>query len=73
MDQSRRQSLTNSYHKPEHFSGIGIDNVDNRLKLLYGSDYGVNIVSREGGGATVSIVFPARHAQKQTEREPADG
>lgn len=46
--------------KSEHFTGIGIGNVDERIKLIYGLDYGINIVSGEGKGTTVTLVVPKK-------------
>lgn len=37
------------------FSNIGISNVDMRLKLYFGSDYGVGIRSEIGSGTTVTL------------------
>lgn len=45
--------------KAQHYSGIGIKNVDDRLKLLYGSAYGIRVESREHEGTTVTISVPA--------------
>ncbi|HIW32494.1 MAG TPA: sensor histidine kinase [Candidatus Paenibacillus intestinavium] len=39
--------------------GIGIRNVDQRIKLHYGKQYGVSIYSKRGMGTTVCIVVPA--------------
>lgn len=44
--------------KSEHFTGIGINNVDNRIKLIYGQDYGIDIQSEAGRGTVVSLRFP---------------
>ncbi|MVQ40077.1 HAMP domain-containing protein [Paenibacillus sp. MAH-34] len=38
--------------------GVGINNVDERLKLYYGKEYGVQIQSRSGEGTTVTIIIP---------------
>lgn len=38
--------------------GIGIQNVDERLKLYYGQNYGIAINSRPGHGTEVTIVIP---------------
>lgn len=43
------------------FSGIGIRNVHDRLKLLYGEEYGVTISSTPGEGTKVKIRIPAEH------------
>lgn len=46
--------------KKEHLTGIGILNVDDRLKLLYGEDYGVRLESEEGKGTRVTVTVPAQ-------------
>lgn len=40
-------------------SGIGISNVNERLKVLYGDNYRMAIDSREGEGTRTEIEFPA--------------
>lgn len=40
------------------FSGIGVRNVNDRLELLYGEGYGVNIVSNQGEGTRITITIP---------------
>lgn len=49
-------SSTSSNHK--HFTGIGIRNVDDRIKLLYGDEYGIKIHSKPGAGTTIIISLP---------------
>lgn len=44
--------------KKEHFSGIGMNNVDERLKLLFGQEYGVKIKSSKEEGTTVIVTIP---------------
>lgn len=43
--------------KSEHFTGIGIGNVDERIRLIYGNDYGINITSEEEKGTTVTLIL----------------
>ena len=50
--------------KSEHFTGIGIGNVDERIKTIYGMDYGINIFSEEGKGTRVILLL---------RREPESG
>ena len=42
--------VQNLYSSPTsnhiHFTGIGIKNVDDRIKLLYGNEYGVTIIAK---------------------------
>lgn len=44
--------------KERHFSGIGIVNVDERIKLLFGEYYGMDITSTQGYGTKVCIRLP---------------
>ncbi|HET6444506.1 MAG TPA: sensor histidine kinase [candidate division Zixibacteria bacterium] len=51
-------------HEPQNakcirFSGIGIDNVDERIKLHFGDRYGLQIESQIGQGTTVRISIPS--------------
>lgn len=39
-------------------SGIGIKNVNDRMKLIYGNDYGVEIKSELGKGTEIIILLP---------------
>src|SRR5690606_5732160 len=52
------QRLPNYKSKRQKFSGIGVRNVDERIKLLYGDTYGVEIASQVGEGTTVKIMLP---------------
>ena len=45
-------------NKSDVRSGIGIINVDRRIKLYYGEAYGVNITSDYGVGTKVNITIP---------------
>lgn len=44
--------------KEQHFTGIGIDNVNTRIKLLFGEQYGVTISSEPNFGTTVRVTIP---------------
>ena len=39
-------------------SGVGVYNVDSRIKLLYGENYGISIQSELDEGTTVKILLP---------------
>lgn len=41
------------------FRGIGVSNVQQRIKLKYGEQYGVHVESEIGSGTVVEIKFPA--------------
>ncbi|MCK8059087.1 MULTISPECIES: sensor histidine kinase [unclassified Fusibacter] len=40
--------------------GVGLSNVDQRLKLVYGEDFGLKIDSKIGVGTTVTFTIPKR-------------
>lgn len=50
-------------------SGVGITNLDERLKLEYGPAYGVAIDSVPGEGTTVVILLPVLHENEHDKRE----
>lgn len=58
MEVNRGERLPNYKSKRQLFSGIGIKNVDERIKLLYGKAYGVEINSVKGEGTKVKIKLP---------------
>ncbi|MMZ62304.1 Histidine kinase-, DNA gyrase B-, and HSP90-like ATPase [compost metagenome] len=45
--------------KKHRLSGIGVSNVHSRIRLLFGSRYGIRIQSEEGYGTAVMITVPA--------------
>lgn len=46
--------------KGEHFTGIGVNNVDDRIKMIYGMNYGINIISEKDQGTSITILFPLK-------------
>lgn len=66
MNQSKAEQVVKQETKKEHFSGIGIHNVQDRLRLLYGGNYGIRIESVEQEGTTVVVTLPVR---RRTEDE----
>lgn len=52
------ETLPNPKNNRQLFSGIGIRNVHDRIELLYGSPYGVTIMSKVGEGTRVTVTLP---------------
>ncbi len=52
------KGILNREPSSEHSSGVGLKNVNERIKLYYGSGYGVDIASEIEVGTTVSIWIP---------------
>ena len=57
------QELVENYnqHKPESVakhSGIGIENVNERIRFYYGNEYGATIESVENAGTKIVIKLP---------------
>ncbi|MGE7609234.1 cache domain-containing sensor histidine kinase [Peribacillus frigoritolerans] len=57
-------------NKPELRSdlGIGVTNVNRRIQLLFGDQYGLDLNSRVNEGTTVSIVLPYQKAHSETDQ-----
>jgi len=46
------------FKKGQKFSGIGIDNVNERIKMNFGAEYGLQIESEVGKGTVVRLMLP---------------
>lgn len=51
--------LTDSNRKRKHGSGVGLININNRVQILFGKEYGLLIESEPDEGTRVSIRIPA--------------
>jgi len=54
-------------------SGYGINNVNQRIKLYYGQEYGLSIESEYRHGTRVSLVIPLQHAPAFRAAQALDG
>ncbi len=54
----RPETLEAMRTQSNHSDRYGLKNVEERIKLKYGPDYGIRIGSRYGAGTTVQIVLP---------------
>ncbi|MBO7745065.1 sensor histidine kinase [Paenibacillus sp. MWE-103] len=54
-----RRRLSQPADGPEHGDGMGMSNVNARIKLLFGEEYGLFVSSEAGKGTTVKLLIPA--------------
>lgn len=47
------------------YSGFGIRNVEERIQLFYGKEYGISVNSRYGSGTKVNIHIPVMEEEKE--------
>ena len=52
------------YEGDDHKESIGIKNVDKRIKLYYGQEYGLDIKSKENVGTTTRITMPFKQVNE---------
>lgn len=55
MPQTNLQFISKKKEKRNHFSGIGLTNIHERLQLLYGKEYGIEVFSMKEIGTTIKI------------------
>lgn len=68
MTKEKVNELLDSMRGEERFKGVGIRNVYARLKVYYGEESDIRIVSEEDVGTTVTIVIPIEGARQNEER-----
>ncbi|MBB3109535.1 sensor histidine kinase YesM [Paenibacillus phyllosphaerae] len=57
---------------PSHSGGYGLKNVNERIKLRYGDEYGVQIKSIYGGGTAVILLLPAVEEHEEEAEQAKD-
>lgn len=60
--------LTDSNRVHKHGSGVGLVNVNNRIQILFGKEYGLIVESEPDEGTTVSICIPAVPCTEENRR-----
>lgn len=61
----RPDTVKNLLIGPSQQGGYGLKNVDDRIKLRYGDEFGIHIGSIYGGGTTVQILLPDRRHDQE--------
>ena len=57
-DNGTGMDINKTIKKGQKFSGIGVDNVNERIKMNFGSEYGLKIESEIGKGTVVKLMLP---------------
>ena len=60
MDEETLAHIYDKHKVNYHSNGVGVYNVQKRLKLYYGEDYGITYTSEVGKGTTATITIPGR-------------
>ncbi|USK35860.1 sensor histidine kinase [Bacillus sp. F19] len=60
MNEENALNLLKAQLPNEKARGIGVNNVDQRLKLHFGNEYGLTIESKQGIGTTLKMRWPKR-------------
>lgn len=58
MDGAALAQLIAEIDSPEATQSVGLRNIQQRLKHIYGSGYGLHIISQPGAGTTVTVRLP---------------
>lgn len=51
------------YSQEKEHNSIGLDNINQKIKLMLGEEYGLSIYSKKGEGTTVRIIIPYRQSK----------
>ncbi len=67
MDEAELDALRREIETPggRQSNGFGLANVNKRIKLTYGNEYGLEIQSKKGEGTSITIKIPARHYENE--------
>ena len=58
MTESQLHHIFDETNKEHKSNGVGVPNVQKRMQLHYGPDYGISYISREGVGTVATITVP---------------
>ena len=64
MDEETLAHIYDKHKVNYHSNGVGVYNVQKRLKLYYGEDYGITYTSELGRGTTATITIPGRQEEQ---------
>jgi two-component system sensor histidine kinase YesM len=61
------ETLKNIWNSKSKNSGVGIKNVNERIQLLFGKEYGLSFESEREEGTTVTIKLPIVKGESENE------
>ncbi|MDD3368947.1 MAG: histidine kinase [Lachnospiraceae bacterium] len=61
----RKNGASVPYQQSEEKGGIALANVNNRIQLIFGEEYGMHVYSVQGEGTDVEIVLPGVTSDKE--------
>ncbi len=64
IPEEKLKTILSSEREGKGFSGIGVKNVNERLKLYFGNQYGLEFYSVYGVGTVVDIIFPLMEGEE---------
>ncbi len=67
MDEEQIEEINRTIGIFDEKSGYGIRNVNKRLEILFGSEYGLHYESTPGQGTTVTIMLPEKTSEERTD------
>ncbi|TFE28650.1 sensor histidine kinase [Cohnella luojiensis] len=65
----RSETLKRMLSNTIHLDRYGLRNVEERIKLRYGTDFGIHIASYYGAGTTVQIILPIENTEMRENEE----
>lgn len=66
MEEAALEHIFDETKKEHKSNGVGVPNVQKRLKLYYGQEYGISYISRKGVGTVATVTVPL---EEQTDDE----
>lgn len=58
MDEETLEHIFNERRTSHKSNGVGVPNVEKRLRLYYGLEYGITYISRKGEGTVATVAVP---------------
>ncbi len=73
MSEERQKEVMTAQHgEKSAFVNVGIRNVDERLKINYGAQFGLTLESKEGMGTKITVLMPAIRAEEGASSKDED-